>query len=163
MLSNASFVRKPEDAPRTPGAYVLLIELEEPVEVTLPHQPARVLEAGRYLYCGSARGRGGIRSRLSRHMRSGKSVHWHVDRLTEVGTVRGAWVFPDGDECELSAALSYLPAPIGGFGSTDCSKCRSHLLIWPGKTDHQMLPSAPPSSLLPERRPPARTARQKSR
>jgi len=29
------------------------------------------------------------------------------------------------------AALSCLPVPIPGFGSTDCVRCRSHLLRWP--------------------------------
>ena len=34
-----SFVRKAKDAPTSPGAYVLLIELPESVEVTLPGKP----------------------------------------------------------------------------------------------------------------------------
>jgi Uri superfamily endonuclease len=42
-----------------------------------------ILPAGRYLYCGSAKGPGGLKARLSRHMRRGKSVRWHIDRLTE--------------------------------------------------------------------------------
>jgi Uri superfamily endonuclease len=51
------------------------------------------------------------------------------DNLTEAGTVLGAWTFPGGgDECDLVAAPSHLPVPIEGFGSTDCRKCRSHLL-----------------------------------
>jgi Uri superfamily endonuclease len=118
------------DAPSLPGAYVLAVEIAKPVTVTLPGKQAANLAPGRYLYCGSAKGPGGIRARLGRHMRRGKSVRWHIDRLTEVGTVLGAWVFPDGDECDLAAALSGLPAPIAGFGSTDCTRCRSHLLRW---------------------------------
>jgi Uri superfamily endonuclease len=42
-----------------------------------------------------------------------------------------AWIFRDGDECELAAALSSLPAPIAGFGGTDCARCCSHLFRWP--------------------------------
>jgi Uri superfamily endonuclease len=126
-----SFVRKAEDASTLPGAYVLMIELAESIEVTLPGKPRTTLQAGRYLYCGSAKGSGGIRARLSWHMRPRKVIHWHVDLLTDVGRVTGAWIFPDCDECELVTALSRLPAPIRGFGSTDCPKCRSHLLSWP--------------------------------
>ena len=124
------FVRRAEEAPRLPGAYVLLIALKGPVEVVVPPGRTR-LEAGRYLYCGSAHGPGGIRARLSRHMRSGKSVRWHVDQLTETGTVAGAWVFPGAGECELVRVLSHLQAPLPGFGSSDCSRCVSHLLSWP--------------------------------
>jgi hypothetical protein len=36
MIACKMFVRTAEDAPRLPGAYVLLIELAEPVAVTLP-------------------------------------------------------------------------------------------------------------------------------
>jgi hypothetical protein len=36
---------------------------------------------------------GGLRARLARQMRRGKPIHWHIDRLTEAGTVLGAWRF----------------------------------------------------------------------
>ena len=94
-------------------------------------KPSAPLAPGCYLYCGSAKGPGGLRARLAHHMRHGKSIHWHIDRLTEAGTVLGAWAFPGGDECDLVAALSHLPVAIEGFGSTDCRKCTSHLLRWP--------------------------------
>ena len=46
----------------------------------------------------------------------------------ENGDVLGAWIFPDGVECDLVDMNSALPVPIVGFGSTDCERCRSHLL-----------------------------------
>src|SRR6516225_6486489 len=106
-----SFVRNAEDAPTLPGAYVLIVELAESIQITLPRKPKTTLQAGRYLYCGSAKGSGGIRARLSRHMRPGKVIHWHVDLLTGAGRVAGAWIFPGCDECELVRALSHLSAP----------------------------------------------------
>jgi histidyl-tRNA synthetase len=121
-LIAAPFHRVPETLPAVPGAYVVLIRLDAPLAG---------LEAGRYLYCGSARGPGGLRARLGRHMRRGKAVRWHVDRLTEGGVVVGAWIFPGGDECALVAALAGLPVPIRGFGSSDCRRCPAHLLGWP--------------------------------
>lgn len=117
--------------PNVGGAYVLWIDLETALPIALPKRPPVTLPPGRYLYCGSAKGPGGIRARVGRHMRREKSIRWHVDHLTCHGVVRGAWVFPDGDECALVATLAHLPSPIPGFGSSDCPHCRSHLLAWP--------------------------------
>ena len=69
-----------------------------------------------------------LRSKLTRHMRRGKTVRWHIDQLSEAGTVGDAWAFPHGTECALVEALATLPVPIDGFGSSDCQSCRSHLL-----------------------------------
>ena len=125
------FVRAAAEAPAVPGAYLLLVALPVPLSVTLPHRPETTLSPGRYLYAGSARGPGGLRARLARHLRADKKPHWHIDRLTEAGMVEGAWVVQGGDECALVAALVHLPVPLPGFGSTDCRTCASHLLRWP--------------------------------
>jgi Uri superfamily endonuclease len=122
LMIAAAFHHDVATLPAEPGAYVLLIRLE---------LAAAGLPPGRYLYCGSARGPGGLRARLGRHLRRGKSIRWHVDRLTEAGEALGAWVFPGGDECALVAALGHLPVPIRGFGSSDCRRCAAHLLAWP--------------------------------
>jgi len=119
-----------------PGAYLLLVTLRTMLTVALPGRNAVALPAGRYLYCGSAYGPGGVRARLRRHIQRGKALRWHIDRLTQAGNVAGAWVVPDGGECALAAALSQLPAPVRGFGSSDCRRCRSHLLYWPA--DHSL-------------------------
>jgi hypothetical protein len=42
-----------------PGAYVIAIELAAPMVVTICGRGAIDLPAGRYLYCGSAKGPGG--------------------------------------------------------------------------------------------------------
>ena len=81
------------DTPAVSGTYVLVIDLSEPVAVSICGKPSALLAPGRYLYCGSAKGPGGLRARLARHMRHGKPIHWHIDRLTEAGTVLGAWTF----------------------------------------------------------------------
>ena len=114
--------------PSAPGAYVLALELLSAVEVVLPRRATVTLAPGRYLYCGSARGPGGLKARLGRHMRQDKRVLWHIDRLTTGGHVLGAWVFTGVTECDLVARLSFLPTPVPGFGATDCERCSSHLL-----------------------------------
>ena len=108
-----------------------MVLLPAPTGVAWPRRPDAVLQPGRYLYAGSARGPGGMRARLARHQRADKQTHWHIDRLTLAGTVPGAWIFPGGDECAIVAALSHLPVPLPGFGSSDCRRCVSHLLAWP--------------------------------
>lgn len=123
--------RSAETIPAVAGAYVLIVELAASVRVVLPRRTEADLPPGRYLYCGSARGPGGLRARVGRHMRRDKAIRWHIDRLTNVGTVPGCWVFPDGDECALVARLAALVAPIPGFGSSDCAVCVSHLVAWP--------------------------------
>jgi Uri superfamily endonuclease len=128
MIKDSRFCGSVDEAPSLPGAYMIAIELAEPVVVTLCGRAAINLPAGCYLYCGSAKGPGGLKARLSRHFRRGKSVRWHIDQLTERGSVIGSWIFPGGDECELVRRFSQLPIPIPGFGSSDCAVCRSHLL-----------------------------------
>lgn len=121
----------PDSLPPVPGAYVLLIALDRDLTVRLPGKPETVLAPGRYLYCGSARGPGGLRARVGRHFRRAKTERWHIDRLTGAGRMLGAWTVPGGHECALVAALSGLPVPLPGFGSSDCRHCASHLLGWP--------------------------------
>lgn len=123
--------RTAEDIPVLSGSYILVIDLTETVVVASGREKPRALAPGRYLYCGSANGPGGLRARVARHMRHGKSIRWHVDHLTECGAVIGAWIFPGGKECALAAKLSHLPVPVPGFGSSDCRRCASHLFAWP--------------------------------
>ena len=89
-----------------------------------------VLPPGWYVYAGNARGRGGIRARVMRHLRPGKSPHWHVDRLTEAAEAILAIAFAGGHECALVQAPLARPrfqADVPGFGSTDCRLCPAHL------------------------------------
>lgn len=125
------FCANVDAAPSAPGAYILQIDLAQPVSVTIGRRPPLELQAGRYFYCGSANGPGGLRARLARHMRKGKPVHWHVDQLTERGSVTGSWLLCHGRECDLVSMLAPLPMPVPGFGSSDCDRCRSHLLYSP--------------------------------
>lgn len=126
----SSFIRTDDAAPTTRGAYALWLRLEAPVVVAYAGRSA-TLVAGDYLYCGSARGPGGLRARLARHWRREKRAHWHIDQLTAVATMRGAFVEEGGDECALNMELGALATPAPGFGSSDCPRCVSHLRYLP--------------------------------
>ena len=112
-----------------PGAYVLLIELAEPLRFERPALGSAVLE-GTLAYVGSACGGGGIGARLARHFRPDKPVRWHVDELTNRAVSMAALAVPQGGECDLAAGLlasgQFKPA-MRGFGSSDCRGCLSHL------------------------------------
>ncbi len=119
------------------GAYVLCLELAEPVRLP-PRRFAGVLPAGRYLYFGSARGPGGIRGRCVRHFRRPKKSHWHVDWLTDVAARMTVAAFPGLGECDLvtwtrQAGGTAISIPVPGFGSTDCRRCAAHLLVLTGE------------------------------
>ncbi len=119
-----------EELPPVGGAYVLVIDTGKAVSMKIRGRANR-LPPGRYLYCGSAWGPGGIRARVGRHLKKGKSLRWHIDRLTVKGQIRNVIVAPGGSECALFENLFALPGaevPIPGFGSTDCRRCPSHLL-----------------------------------
>ena len=140
-----------DDLPPIGGAYAILIETRRPADITLRGVNLRLCP-GQYLYCGSARGPGGIRARVGRHLRKSKAQRWHVDRLTGIGRVSGVVVAPDGSECALFARFSALkgaevPAP--GFGSSDCSRCAAHLLRLEGPVlEIPALPLEPPEFLV---------------
>ena len=124
------FYSSADAVPASPGSYVLALALTD--SLMLPERLAECVRPGLFLYCGSAHGPGGLRARVGRHMRPSKTIRWHIDHLTARATVLGAWTFTDRSECELAAALAHLPAPVKGFGSSDCRSCRSHLLRWTG-------------------------------
>ncbi|MEE9251190.1 MAG: GIY-YIG nuclease family protein [Alphaproteobacteria bacterium] len=134
--AGASFVTDPASLPSGPGAYVLVIDLARPCALPIPAPAPATLDAGRYFYVGSARGPGGIRARVARHMRRGKALCWHIDRLTEAGKIAGALVLPGGAECAALERLLGLPGltvPVPGFGSSDCARCPAHLLAAPAR------------------------------
>ncbi|MBB4285148.1 GIY-YIG nuclease family protein [Roseospira goensis] len=128
--------------PAVAGAYLLAVWLPAPVAL-----PPRLVTAARpalapgwVVYAGSARGPGGLRARLARHLRPDKRRRWHVDWPTTAPGAR-IWVqaVPGGDECALVARLlaeAGATVPVPGFGSSDCRTCPAHLLALPEAPRH---------------------------
>lgn len=119
------------------GAYALLIRLNEPLQLDIPRFRGHSLAPGLYAYCGSAYGPGGIRARVSRHLRTGKSTRWHIDRLTAAGKIQQIAIRPGGQECALVGKIlaSGGTVALPGFGSSDCRQCPAHLLELPPTYD----------------------------
>jgi hypothetical protein len=59
MIKEIRFCLNADAAPSLLGAYAMAIELADEVAVTLSGRSPITLSAGRYLYCGSAKGPGG--------------------------------------------------------------------------------------------------------
>ncbi|WP_052292024.1 GIY-YIG nuclease family protein [Candidatus Methylacidiphilum infernorum] len=138
----------PEVIPPSRGSYVLFFFLNQLTLVIRNTQ--RIVPRGYYCYCGSALGKGGLRSRLLRHLIPMKKIFWHIDHLTPNALFLALFLYEDSLgswECLFAQALCQLPnvsIPLPGFGSTDCKeKCISHLLYsprrWDGKEITKML------------------------
>ena len=129
-----------EDIPASPGSYLLLIHL--PAPLLLRGRFAGVaLAAGWHVYAGSARGPGGLRARLKRHLARAKRPRWHVDQLTIAADTLLSLPFPDVEtkpalsECAMTQTLlasGLFTVPVPSFGSSDCRTCPAHLLRWSG-------------------------------
>ena len=111
------------------GSYLLLIQLQKKSVFKAGRLPERVFPAGYYLYVGSAMK--GLSSRLARHCRRNKRIHWHIDYLT----ARASRVLPiairssERRECEIAGAISSLmQMGPSWFGSSDC-QCATHLFF----------------------------------
>lgn len=134
----------PIDAiPPESGTYVLELVLTQPKTVQPGlHTAAYRLERGHYLYFGSAFGSGGLRARLSRHIKgNSRARHWHIDAL-RAAALPAAFAFLQHNtryasmplECRWAQAVGALPhavVPIRGFGASDCrSGCPAHLIMF---------------------------------
>lgn len=120
-----------DDLPDAPGAYALTFRLDDPATLPIATLDNPVLAAGTYVYAGSAFGPGGIRARVSRHLRAEKKAHWHIDHLSARADCIDVKTYPGGRECALVAELLAAGAdvPVPGFGSSDCYDCAAHLVF----------------------------------
>ena len=130
-----SFLLNQRSLPRLPGTYALVLRLDRPLTLAAGRLAPAALSPSVYVYVGSARGPGGLRGRVGRHLRADKRAHWHIDALTALAPVTRVWFVESGErrECLWAGALRALPGvtvPIAGFGASDCA-CDAHLLALP--------------------------------
>ncbi|RLE55591.1 MAG: hypothetical protein DRJ40_07650 [Thermoprotei archaeon] len=120
--------------PRVPGIYVLIVKVLTTICLRVRSLGVVEVPEGYVVYVGSAWGFGGLKSRLSRHLRKSKSVKWHIDYITcSYFTRVEAIVYAEraGRELEhvLATEFSKFFKPLArGFGSSDC-RCVAHAFI----------------------------------
>ncbi|MHA1223284.1 MAG: GIY-YIG nuclease family protein [Candidatus Heimdallarchaeaceae archaeon] len=113
------------------GTYLLFLRIKKDIGIKLGTRKVQ-LESGEYIYVGSAFGTGGLSSRLYRHIRKRKAVHWHIDHITirkEVEIIAIAISIGRKLECQIARKLEELPEiqPIDRVGNSDCRMgCKSH-------------------------------------
>ncbi|KAA3612915.1 MAG: GIY-YIG nuclease family protein [Planctomycetota bacterium] len=119
--------------PPAPGSYWLNFALQRRLKLKVGALGSREFLPGWYGYAGSARGPGGLRARLGRHLLGGHRCHWHVDFLRRVEIPAGAWWCQDPAVHEhlwMEAGLRLGGSHwIPGFGASDCA-CPSHFLYF---------------------------------
>jgi Uri superfamily endonuclease len=141
--------------PERAGTYVLILQLPRRATIAVGRLGRFRFPAGWYAYAGSARGPGGLVARISRHRRSSKPRHWHVDYLRAYARPVAVW-YAIGDqkrECAWAEALSRLPGasvPAPRFGASDC-RCPTHLLYFDAPPDRASFARAVDEAVLEER------------
>lgn len=123
--------------PGDPGYYALVIRLDKEITVRTRGGRRFLLKPGLYVYIGSARGPGGVKARVERHMRRDKKPFWHIDYVTinPASRIMAVVSVPDPGidvESRLAAELSEKLVPVKGFGASDKRRDTSHLYHCPG-------------------------------
>jgi Uri superfamily endonuclease len=125
------------------GTYALILELSAAQILQVGRFGGLNFPAGNYVYLGSARGPGGIRARLGRHIHGGAKTRWHIDYLRARALVveygfreQSNWRLADEIplECQWSQEIAKLPGattPVVKFGASDCKAgCQAHLVFF---------------------------------
>ncbi|UCD96055.1 MAG: GIY-YIG nuclease family protein [Candidatus Bathyarchaeota archaeon] len=120
------------------GSYILILDIKEQTQVKFRVLREQTFCPGRYAYTGSALGiySTNLSHRLLRHLKGNKKKHWHIDHLLSHPNVRIAGIIAILSDQRLECKINqFIESNLGGailvsgFGSSDCSHCRSHLLL----------------------------------
>ena len=108
------------------GIYTLIIRFDKPQAITIGKLGRVSFPAGYYVYVGSALN--GLESRIARHLKKEKALHWHIDYFLQKTRVEEIIYSPTekNKECAIAFQLAQKLMPIPHFGCSDC-RCKSHL------------------------------------
>jgi len=108
------------------GIYFLLVNLDRTISKRVGALGEIEFQDGRYIYVGSAQN--SLEARVSRHLRSEKNKHWHIDYLLESAKVEEILAFEMESEmeCDSARTLEEEFYKVKNFGCSDCD-CNSHL------------------------------------
>ena len=110
------------------GSYILVASLPVDRTIHVGKLGEVSFSKGFYAYVGSAMN--GLDSRIGRHLKTNKIIHWHIDYLLQHAGITDILYCRDDQriECQIAQLMSSLFPSINRFGCSDC-RCRSHLLI----------------------------------
>jgi len=109
------------------GGYLMLLQLSKTRQISVGKLRNWVAQPGWYVYVGSAMR--ALSTRLERHARLRKKMHWHIDYLRAAAdrVIPLAIRSSRREECDIATAMSHILSPgLKGFGSSDCD-CPTHL------------------------------------
>ncbi len=123
------------------GVYALVMKLENERTIAFDRKGTRQKFApGWYVYIGSARGPGGLRSRVNRHQNrrvDGKRMHWNVDYFREFAPIAEVWYGytrrgrMEHDWAQSIGRMNRAGVPVAGFGANDCKQgCSAHFFYF---------------------------------
>ena len=122
-------------ASKNHGTYALMFKCATPFQAVAGKLGPVFLSTGYWIYVGSAFGPGGLRSRLTHHLKPSRRPHWHLDYIKSAMRPVEIWATTDAVKREHDWAMGFsalkgASRPIAGFGATDCA-CLSHLIHLP--------------------------------
>ncbi len=125
------------ELPSCKGIYALIMKYNGPRK-NLRVGSGIVLELEQsmvYVYIGSAQGAGGIKARISRHLRKEKRLKWHIDYLTSLKETSILYIVysctrdSSAESRLVNTCSSILSGGPNGFGASDDPKNRTHLFL----------------------------------
>ena len=126
-----------DSIPTSKGTYLLFLSNTKSQKINIGKQGGFLFTSGLMVYVGSALGAGGLRGRISHHLKINRKCHWHIDYLLQKMPV-GQIIYtenPSRLEHEWAMLLQRIPElniPMKRFGASDC-QCASHLFHIPYK------------------------------
>ena len=127
-----------DSIPTSKGTYLLFLSNTKSQKINIGKQGDFLFLSGLFVYVGSAFGSGGLRGRISHHLRINRKCHWHIDYLLQKMPV-GQIIYPENPsrlEHEWAMLLERIPElniPMKRFGASDC-QCASHLFHIPSQS-----------------------------
>ena len=126
-----------DSIPTSKGTYLLFLSNTKSQKINIEKQGDFLFPSGLFVYVGSAFGSGGLRGRISHHLKINRKCHWHIDYLLQKMPV-GQIIYPENPsrlEHEWAMLLKSIPEhsiPMKRFGASDC-QCSSHFFHIPSQ------------------------------
>ena len=118
-----------DSIPTSKGTYLLFLSNTKSQNINIGKQG--LFPSGLFVYVGSTLGPGGLRGRISHHLRINRKCHWHIDYLLQKMPVFQVLYTKNPRRLEhewamLMERIPELNIPMKLFGASDC-QCSSHL------------------------------------